>query len=126
MTSSDVLTALSGAVKGQPGAQGPQGPPARRARPARPASPTSPSARPPATTSPAASPAPSRAAQSGERVIGGGGRFAADGSAKGTLTMSAPDVGVNGEVLSEAWTVELNASGPGHAIAFAVCAKVGA
>lgn len=124
MTSADVLSALSTAVQGAPGqpgspgeagprgadgAQGPAGTPGIASVTVREATGDS--------VDSGFANAVARC-EDGERVLGGGGRFDADGSARGVLTMSAPD--------GDAWSVEVNGTGPGRAHAYAVCAKVGA
>lgn len=113
----DVLAALSGAVRGEPG---PAGPASTAPGPAgtpgvagvHVVSATS-------TTIPAGAEGGVTAhCAAGERALSGGGRFVANGQAGATLTSSAPLTGAEG------WTVTYSNAGPadGTAVAFAVCA----
>lgn len=113
----DVLAALSGAVRGEPG---PAGPASTAPGPAgtpgvagvHVVSATS-------TTIPAGAEGGVTAhCAAGERALSGGGRFVATGQAGATLTSSAPLTGAEG------WTVTYSNAGPadGTAVAFAVCA----
>jgi hypothetical protein len=121
MTSADVLSALSAAVKGGPGpqgsqgAQGPQGAPGVATVVVRTAE--------SGTVGPNESAAVPVRCQQDEKALGGGGRFQADsGQAGAVLTASQPTDDAQG------WTVAMTnggASPSGRVVARVVCAQVG-
>jgi hypothetical protein len=119
MTSSDVLSALSTAVRGEPGAQGPAGAPGAQG----------PSGVVGAVVRDAFSDTVSAGQEtgvtarclSGERVIGGGGRFEGGGQTAATVAASYPLADAD-----QGWTVVMDAasgSQPGRVHAFAICAQ---
>jgi hypothetical protein len=115
VSTSDVLASLAGAVKGQPGDPGAPGAQGATGV-AGPAAVTTRETVQPVDLQPGQTGGVSATCAPGERLIGGGGRFAAVGQTAATMTQNAPE--------GAGWAVAFENDGPsaGRVHAFAICA----